>query len=447
MNLALLGGRAGGKTTTIALDQLRFGELYGERAKSLLVRQTFAGLRDFEDCTRTLFSAAYGSAARFSQNDHTWRLPTGAYFELSVLESKGDLAKFIGRSFGTIYLDEITQHADPSLPDLLTANLRADKCVTTRLVVAGNPGFAGQVWVYKRWIAGHEPWKPWRDDFGAWWVYCPSTLADNPHVNQEAYERTLRASCQHDPELLRALLSGDFTSQTGAYFGFVFDEKRNVIDAVAEVPRTHGERWPTWCALDYGSAAPSVCYLLAESPGGKIGEQYFARGSIVALDEYAVCRKDNLNAGLHWTAATLGEALVEWLKGWDVPPAGVCDDACFSRQGHSGGSIAEELARVGLRLQPAMKADRVSGWTKMKRLLADAGSVDRPGLYLSRTCSYALQTLPFLSRDQRRPEDCSSDSFDHGADALRYGILRQNWATRIDIPMFHPPRGYGELRH
>src|SRR5262245_49951209 len=62
-DLALLGGRGGGKTWALALIVLRYVEKCGRAARVLLVRKTFAGLRDVEDTFRLVFGMAYGSAA------------------------------------------------------------------------------------------------------------------------------------------------------------------------------------------------------------------------------------------------------------------------------------------------------------------------------------------------------------------------------------------------
>lgn len=43
------------------------------------------------------------------------------------------------------------------------------------------------------------------------------------------------------------------------------------------------------------------------------------------------------------------------------------------------------FSRCGVRFDPAKKADRITGWNIMRRLLADAGQVDKPGLYISRS--------------------------------------------------------------
>lgn len=64
--------------------------------------------------------------------------------------------------------------------------------------------------------------------------------------------------------------------------------------------------------------------------------------------------------------------------------------------------------------------------------MADAGKLDKPGLYLSRGCTYAWDTLPYLARDQKRVEDLDSTGPDHCADALRYGVLRRNTTVTIE---------------
>jgi hypothetical protein len=46
-----------------------------------------------------------------------------------------------------------------------------------------------------------------------------------------------------------------------------------------------------------------------------------------------------------------------------------------------------------------------------------------PGLYISERCRYWLETVPFLDRDPRRPEDLDTRGPDHAADATRYGLL------------------------
>ena len=67
----------------------------------------------------------------------------------------------------------------------------------------------------------------------------------------------------------------------------------------------------------------------------------------------------------------------------------------------------------------------------MRRLLSHAGKPDRPGLYIARRCRYFWDTVPMLARDAKRVEDVDTTGPDHGADAICYGCLRQEWATEL----------------
>lgn len=103
----------------------------------------------------------------------------------------------------------------------------------------------------------------------------------------------------------------------------------------------------------------------------------------------------------------------------------------FARTGHAG-SIADEFGAKGVTLYPAKKGDRITGWQRMRRMLADAGKPDVPGLYVSRGCSYFWQTVPYLARDQKRIEDLDSSGPDHGADSVRYGLMRQKFSASVE---------------
>jgi hypothetical protein len=70
----------------------------------------------------------------------------------------------------------------------------------------------------------------------------------------------------------------------------------------------------------------------------------------------------------------------------------------------------------------------------MKRLLANAGRPDVPGLYVSRLCGYWWATVPTLARDEKRVEDLDTTGPDHAADACRYGLLVSKFVSgNIDV--------------
>ena len=192
------------------------------------------------------------------------------------------------------------------------------------------------------------------------------------------------------------------------------------------VSMAHQQTWETYLAHDFGSSAPSVTYIVAKSPGGEAFGKYFPRESLVLVDEFSTALPDQPNKGTNWTVPILSEEIIAMCKAWQVRPEGCADDAIFSRTGSGNGSIAEEFVRGGVRFYPAKKADRLTGWTIMRRLMADAGKPDVPGLYISRRCQYFWQTVPYLGRDPKRIEDVDSKGIDHAADAVRYGCLWQD---------------------
>lgn len=304
---------------------------------------------------------------------------------------------------------------------MMRSNLRGAKDIPIRVVIAANPGGPGHHWLAKRYVFRAAPWSLFHEpNSKRQWVYAPSTFDGNPFIDGDQYRDQLESACPTDPELLRAWLTGDWAVNRGAYFAAVLDEHRNAVAPWESIP----EDWDNWLAHDFGSAAPSVTYIFAKSPGGEHEGIFYPRDSLVLVDELAAVRRDNLNMGLGWSAQTTGEAIREMCTKWEIRPQGVADDACFARSGHNAGSIADEFARAGVRFQPAKKADRITGWQTMRRLLADAGKPDKPGLFVSRSCEYFWSTVPYLARDQKRVEDVDSTGPDHAADAARYGCLR-----------------------
>jgi PBSX family phage terminase large subunit len=428
-DLFLGGGRGGAKSFTMAILALRHCEMYKEKARVLYIRQTYRGLSDFENLTREIFGQLYRNKASYNQSENVWKLPNGGYFEMGQLESPRDYEKYQGRSFTLLLLDEVGQYSTPELLDRLRSNLRGPKDMPIRIVMSGNPGGTGHHWIAKRYVFKNAPWKPFEEsNSGREWVYAPSTFLDNPFIDQEEYKQQLEASCPTDPELLKAWLEGDWSVARGAYFASVLEEKRNAIEPWTEIPIIRDswneteKPWENWLAHDYGSSAPSATYVMVRSPGKEINGQYFPKDSIIIVDELVTSDPVALNEGLGYTVPHLAEYIKTMCEKWDMKAEGCADDAIFSQHGSKAGSIADEFKREGVYFRKAHKADRKSGWEKMRRMLQDAGKPDRPGLYISRHCEYFWATVPYLGRDPRNTEDLDTRGPDHGADAVRYGI-------------------------
>jgi hypothetical protein len=427
------GGRGGGKSYALALLALRHIEQYGERARILYIRRTYKGLSDFELLTREIFGMVYGTDAKYNGTEHVWHFPNNGYMELGQLESAGDYTKYQGRSFTLLLIDEAGQFPSPDLLDILRSNLRGAKDIPIRMVIAANPCGVGHHWIAKRYVFNAAPWTEFYEEKSKRnWVYAPSTFAGNHFIDVDGYADQLQSSCPDDPEMLRAWVHGDWAVNRGAYFASVLDESRNAIEPWTEIPKHHGEKWETFLAHDFGSSAPSATYIFAKSPGATVQGRFFPRDSLVIVDELSTAKRDRPNEGTGWTVPILSEEILAMCKRWKVKPIGVADDAIFARTGSGAGSIADEFMRGGVRFSPAKKADRLTGWNIMRRMLADAGKPDVAGLYISRGCTYFWETLPYLGRDPKRIEDVDSQGADHAADAVRYGCLRQRSEARVE---------------
>jgi hypothetical protein len=272
VDLFLGGGRGGAKSYALALLALRHVEQYKVKARILYLRRSHKGCADFVSLCFELFGPIYGTALRFNAQEGLFRFPNGGTLEVNQLENEGDYAKFQGRSFTLLLLDEAGQFAIPDLLDKLRSNLRGPKDMPLRTALAANPGDVGHQWIAARYVFRGTPWQPFHEEkSGRTFVSCPSTFLDNPFIDREEYRRQLGASCPSDPELLRAWLEGDWTVARGAYFAAVLEESRNAVARWSAIPRS----WRTYLAHDFGSSAPSVTYVIAQSPGGKGGDDRF----------------------------------------------------------------------------------------------------------------------------------------------------------------------------
>ena len=107
----------------------------------------------------------------------------------------------------------------------------------------------------------------------------------------------------------------------------------------------------------------------------------------------------------------------------------------FARTGAGEGSIAAEFKRYRVRFRPARKGSRVAGWERMRRMLSDAGKVDRPALYVSRRCGEWWRTVPTLPRDPRKADDVDTRAADHAADACRYALTGSGAGVVVSVEM------------
>ncbi len=435
-NLALLGGRGGGKTVTELMLVLRHCEQYADKARPLLVRETLAALREITDELDRLLNQVYPRGVRANRQEHIWRLPNGAIVECGHLASPDDFNRYQGRSFSLLLGDEAGQFKTLRYFYLLRSNLRLGQ-VPCRTVIAANPGGRLHA-VLQQKYAAHPPWHPFQSDDGEMWVHAPSTLKDNPHLPPD-YENKLRAAVGRDKELLKAWIDGDWTIARGAYFAGCLDPSRQMlpitdrkakglIEAVPQLwlPRQSAE---TFVSADWGQTAPAVAFACARlnQPVGS-----YPRGSLILMDETHSADPEDWSVGLGWSPGRFAEAIGAMADRMKVKRQGVLDDA--------RGLGADETLIKFMRTQKLYfnkpTKSRVQGWATMRELMTNSYERNgKPGMWVSERCRGFWETVPLVPRDPLHPEDLDTSAIDHWADAARYA------ATRISrvVTLSHRP--------
>jgi hypothetical protein len=423
-NIALVGGRGGGKTTGVQFLVTRHLTKYGADAKVLIIRETFKALQQMEDGLLALLEASFPGQIKSNRQDHIIRIAGGGMVEFGQLESYRDIGKYQGREVTLLVIEEMGLLREIKWVALLKANMRSPADVPLSTIITANPGGLQHQHIHKTYISSGMPWVPRTID-GEPWVVAPSTLRDNPHLDQEDYRRKIIAACGHDLDLARAWELGDWNIARGAFFAGDLDESVHMLPVA--LPFAITNNWIPQVAIDWGQSAPSCCLFHGRCPEAMHG---LARGSIVVFDEVNTAAPDDLSRGLGWPPGKLAEAILETAGKYNMRrPSGVIDDA----QGLHGNddTLINLFSRDhGIYLRRPKKG-RTSGWSRIKEMLSNAKERNgKPGLYLSERCGYLWQTMPFIPRDPRRPEDVDTNGLDHGVDSLRYAVTNDNFGIR-----------------
>jgi hypothetical protein len=455
-NLALTGGRGGGKSWVSAILILRHIIKFREMARVWFIRTDHAGCADMVLIMREIFGRIWGSAVRYNQQTGVWSgFPEGGYLEVNQMSTFAEYQKWQGRSATLIVVDELGQYPTDELPNLLRSNLRGPADVPKRMIFGANPAGVGHHFIHRKFILKTSAWHPFELD-DATWVNCPSTFRDNSFLDQEKYLRDLAASTAHDKELGRAFIDGDWkVTRGGAFFAGCLDEKRSMFPlwkvpvgmtlarfVQPKLEPCEGgiflappdlEPWRWFLAMDWGFSAPCLTYLCGRSPGAMVEGRWFPRGSIVVLAEVSTALEGQLHRGSELPVADVALRITEMCKRYGVRAVGVADDAAGIRN-QDGISVVDSFANNDVYFREAGKGSRVGGWQHVRELLNNAGKPDVPGLYLSDACQYFWSTAPFIGRSQRNIEDCEGGQIDHGADAVRYAcIQRSNGIVQRDF--------------
>ena len=326
---------------------------------------------------------------------------------------------YIGHEYTWMGFDQLDSWPKQTTIDKLKANLRNPHGIPSRMVSTANPGGVGHNWIKARYIDPCKPRKLITNGNSQTRCFIPATVYDNKILleSDPTYIDRLKES---GPEwLVRAWLHGDWDIVAGGMFDDVWRRDKHVIEPF-EIPKS----WRIDRSFDWGSSAPFSVQWWAESDGSPAPDgKVYPRGSLFHIAEW-YGYNGTPNEGIKMLASEIARGIIDIEKKMNrrVSPAGA-DPSIFATS--NGTSIADEMARVGVRWEKADNA-RKAGWEKLRRLMKASlkDRMEEAGLFVFSTCRQFIRTVPSLPRDGRDMEDLDTSTEDHIADACRYRIMR-----------------------
>lgn len=223
---AFYGGQAGGgKSDALLAAALQYVDVPGYHA--ILFRRTYADL----ERPGALIPRSHEWLANTDAhwNGRRWSFPSGAVLDFGYLDNANDVYRYQSSEYQFIGFDELTQF------ELGWYRYLFSRCRRTRNVAApvrvrsaSNPGNLGHDWVLDRFILhGYEAGR----------AFVPARLEDNPYLDLEEYEESLK---ELDPITYAQLRHGDWNVRaTGPFFN------RKWIPLIDEPP-TDENRMRMW---------------------------------------------------------------------------------------------------------------------------------------------------------------------------------------------------------
>ncbi len=180
----MFGGAAGGGKSVAALAAaLQYVDVSGYGA--LLIRKTFPSLFQPGALIPLSHEWLQGTDAHWNGTDRQWRFPSGATLNFGYLDTDLDKFQYQGAAYPFIDFDELTQFPESAYLYMFSRCRRTEalkaKGVPLRMRSQSNPGGVGHEWVKSRFITSGAADR----------LFIPSKLTDNPHLDVEAYRRSL----------------------------------------------------------------------------------------------------------------------------------------------------------------------------------------------------------------------------------------------------------------
>jgi hypothetical protein len=361
-----------------------------------------------------------------------------------------DVIKYQGAEIHVLFIDELT-HFTEKIYRFLRGRVRLAglqipahlKGLFPRIICGANPGAIGHNWVRFSFIsnaAEYEIRRMPKKEGGMLRQFIPAKLKDNPALSKDDPEYCDRLEGLGDPELVKAMLDGDWDIVAGGMFDDIWKRERHFIEPF-RIPAS----WYKDRTFDWGSAHPFSVGWWAESDGTKApnGKTY-PRGSLFRFAEWYGWN-GNPNEGCKMLAVEIARQIKRlesvfyqdgyWEGSADSVKPGAADSSIFDDENDM--CIARDMRKEGVRW---LEADKSPGSRKngaeifRKYLKASLESpMEHPGVYIFNRCPNFARTIPVLPRDEKIRDDVDTKAEDHIWDETRYRILEPRRKSQTSV--------------
>ena len=417
--IAFGGARGGGKSWAVR-TKAKLLALYYPSIKILIIRRTYPEL--INNHINILIPELNG-IARYNKSEKVFNFENGSIIKMGYCSNDADLLQYQGSEWDIIFLDEATNLSEYQMKTI-AACLRGTNGRPKRIYYTCNPSGQGLQYIKRIFIDRNFD----ETEDPSEYTFIQSLVTDNKILmeTQPDYIKQLEAL---PPKLRDAWLYGDWNTLEGQFFEEFTDDPEHYADR----QNTHvidpfmpPAFWSCYMSMDWGYSKPfSVGWWAVDTDG-----------RAYRILEWYGCQKDENgesipNEGLKLTADEVFREIhrieVEhpYLKGRKITR--VADPAMWDAQ--YGESLAETASKYGVLLSPA-DHKRMTGWMQMHHRLAfDENGM--PMMYIFKTCSDFIRTIPLLQYDEYKVEDLDTEGEDHAADEARYFCMARPLVPRV----------------
>ncbi len=364
----------------------------------------------------------------------------GSRIYLCHCQHEHDVLNYQGAEIHLLLMDELT-HFTESIYRFLRGRVRLGGLklpeefvgLFPRITCGSNPGSAGHNWVKQTFIDNAPPYelkKMSPAEGGMLRQFIPALLVDNPTMMENDPEYADRLAGLGNPELVRAMLEGDWDIVAGGMLDDLWRRGIHVIDEPFKIP----ESWYVNRSFDWGSSKPFSVGWWAESDGTMAPNgRTYPRGTLFRFDEWYGWN-GKANQGLKMLAVDIADGIKkrEATMPHIVKP-GPADTSIFDAE--NGVCIVDDMAKRGVRWEKADKSpgSRKTGWERLRKYLKasipESGMpMEDPGIFIFSNCTQWIRTVPILPRSERGinpdPDDVDTRAEDHAGDETRYRIMQ-----------------------